>query len=371
MRITLICGLLLSTCWGCISQVDTTSSRKIQGRWAPAHSSHVQIQIQSLGEIPNNRLQLPVASPDGQWVAYLQLQAVQQVDPNALFTGKGLETMSLHIRNIQSDAPTSLVCPSGAIWPAWSADNKKLYFVAYSKTGRCDLGIYDVSKGTVKRISTGLDGMMMPAVSPSGKRVAVIGKDLKTNKQRLYVVTPENSKTQLCPIGRPGDRHFWPQWTADGRIIFVLAEQSATWLARWSPGKFPPEKLYKLSIPSSNIHTYQSLANISQPLSPTAHSFAYYEAATDRIVLINLADGKRVALPPKTRAGCWLDSKRFVAAKDKELLLLPQSAESGRLARGRWLPIGSVKESNEIILCTQGSHQRLFALVRMKVLQAK
>lgn len=334
-------------------------------------ATYVQVQVEPLGEVPNSGLLLPVVSPDGQWIAYLQFRGEQSVELDSLFTGKGLEAVSLHVQEVRTNAQVRLLCAVGAAWPAWSTDSKQLTFVAYNEAGRCDLIVYDITTGNTRRVSTGLKRMMMPAISPTGKEVAIVVPSVDPKPSLLYVVSLDTGKMKPCPDDDPSVRQLWPHWTADGRIVYVLGQGVRTWLAQWSPGKFPPEKLCEINVPSSRIGMYQTLAGMGRPISPDDRRFAYYDTARDRIVLVNLLDGQRTELKAETRSGCWLDSRRFVAATDEELLLFAGAAEPSRLMRGPWLPRQSADKTDQLIALTRGQHRRVFNMVRMKVISAR
>jgi len=343
----------------------------VEGQWVPARTTHTQVQVELLGEIPNSKLQLPVLSPDGRWIAYVQVRNGEPLELDALFTGKGLERVSLYVQEVAKDAVPRLISPSGASWPGWSTDSKLLAFVSYKPSGRCDLAVHDVSTGVTQRLSVGLERMMMPAFSPSGEQVAVVASGREPRPPRLHVVSLDTSELQACPAREPEVAQLWPQWTADGRIVYVLARGMDAWLAQWGPGRFPPERICGILVPASRLGIYQTFAGLGRPLAPGDRRFAYYDAADDRIVLVDLLDGKAKELPPKTRAGCWLGPERFVAASDKEMLLVAGDAEPVRLMRGRWLPRGSVGNANRLILCTVGSHRTAFRLMRVEVISGK
>jgi len=347
--------------------------RQIEAKWEPAQSTHTRVQVEPMGEVPNSGLQLPVISPDGKWIAYLDFRNDQPIELGALFTGQGLEAMSLYVQPVARGAVARMVCASGAAWPAWSADSRRLVFVAYNETGRCDLGIHDVSSGRTRRVSMGQKHIMMPAVSASGKQAAVVVLKSEAESSGLYIVNLDTVKVeQICPTDFQGSRQLWPQWTADGRIVFVLSNDGRSWLAQWGPGKFPPERLCEIRMSASQIGMYQGLAGLGRPLSPDDKHFAYYDTAGDRIILVNLPDGEQIKLPTNIRAGCWLDSRRFVAADEKEMRLFTVGATMpALLMRGAWLPRNGKPKSGELVLCTRGRHRRVFGLVRMRVLSSK
>jgi hypothetical protein len=186
----------------------------------------------------------------------------------------------------------------------------------------------------------------------------------------LYLVNPDTGEAAACPAGDPNERHLWPNWTADGRIVYVLSRGGASWLAQWAPPASPPRTLWTIDVPASLMGAYRSFSGLGPPLSADGRRLAYYDPALDRIVLINMSDGQRTQLKESTRSGCWLDARRFVAATDNEMFLFAPGAKSSLLMRGPWLPRRSPDGTNDLILCTRGSHPGAFSLVRMKVISA-
>lgn len=364
-----ICLVIVAVFCGCSPRGTASADKQIESQWGPAQSSHIRVQVEPLTQIPNNGLQLPAVSPDGKWIAYLDFHSDEPIELAGLFTGRGLQPMSLYVRPVTQGAKAKLVCESGAAWPAWSPDNKKLVFVAYDEVGQCRLGIYDVGTGTTRYVSTGQKHIMMLTVSPSGKEAVLVVPGTTAKPSSLYVLNLDTSKVeQICKTNLQGSK-FWPQWTRDGRIIFVLCHDGRSWLAQCWPGKFPPEKLCEIGISPSQIGMFQALAGLGKPLSPDDKHFAYYDTMADRIVLLRLLDGQQIKLPADTRAGCWLDSRRFVAADEKQMRLftIPPTAPA-LLMRGSWLPLNGNPHTGEIILCTRGRHRSVFSLVRMRLL---
>ena len=240
-------------------------------------------------------------------------------------------------------------------------------FVSYSKSGRCDLDIYDPVSVAIRRMGAGLRSMMMPAISPAGRKVAVVASADGPTPSRLYVLDLASGRRSPCPVAERDAAQTWPQWSADGQIVYVLSRSGSHWLARWQPAKSPPERLCQIDMPDSRVGVYQTLANLSRPLSPDGRRFAYYDIARDRIVIVGLRDGQRQELGATTRSGCWLDSRRFVVADNKEMLLT-ETGPPVRLMRGLWLPLGGRGGTSEFVACTRGSHSGVFALVGMKLI---
>ena len=246
-------------------------------------------------------------------------------------------------------------------------------FVSYKESRGCDLGIYDVAKGTSRRVSMGQKRIIMPSVSASGKEVAtVVAKD-EGESLGLGIVNLDSGKIeQSCPTELQDSRQLWPQWTSDGRIVFVLNQQQRSWLAQWGPGRFPPERLSEIRMSASQVGTFQALSGVVRPLSSDDKYFAYYDTTADRIVLMKLAEGERVKLGTGVRAGCWLGSRRFAGADDEQMRLFSVEATMpSLLRRGAWLPLNGNAQSGELIVCRRGRHSRVFDLVRIRVLTSE
>ena len=371
-----ICVLILAACYACTSDNKAPlADKQIEAAVPPAQGTHTRVQIEPVGEIPNNGLQLPVVSTDGEWIAYLDFHSDQPIDLEALFTGRGLQSMSLKIQSLTAGGSVRTICDSGAAWPAWSSDSKRLVFIAYDGFGQCKLGIYDLPTATARLVSISHKHAIMPAVSPSGRQVAIVAPGDVAESFRLHVVDSDTGKLiRTCPTDLPASKQLWPQWASDGRIIFVHAQGPRSWLAQWLPGGFPPDRICEIRIPDSQPAIFQSLAGLPGSLSPDDAHFAYYDTAADRVVLIRLRDSRRTQLPTAIRAGCWLDSQRFAAADDNELRLFSiSSAPSALLTHGLWLPRSSSSANgvSSLVLCTPGRHPRMFSLVRMRVLVAE
>ena len=336
----------------------------------PARLTHVRVRVTDLGTVPNSGLLLPAVSPDGKWVAALHCRSGLPTSPDVLFTGKGALDLSLQLRPTQDGAKQPrVVCLTGALWPAWSPDSRSLVFVVHEADGTWRLAVYDVAAGTTRRLSAGRKPLIMPAVSATGKKVAVIIAGRASEASRLHVMDLATGRLTPCPLaGQAAESHFQPQWTADGRIVFLVRRGGKTHLAHWQPGKFSPEALCPIGAGPSELAAMQCFAGLGRPISPNGKRLAYYDAAVDRIVLIDLADGGRTELRKGTRAGCWLDAATFVAATGDQMLLYPLGGSSVRLMRGSWLPRAGLDTSQTLIVLTRGPHPRVFGLVKLQLL---
>jgi len=323
--------------------------------------------------VPNSGLQLPVVSPDGKWIAYLDLNGDEPPELRSLFSGRGLEAMSLQIQPVGPRAQAHMLCESGAAWPSWSGDSKKLLFITYTNSEQSELAIHDLQTGTTRRLSIPGKPIIMPTLSPSGQHVALVVFDSQSQSARIHVINlTTNSPEHSCPAESQGAQQLWPQWTPDGRIVFVLNQDGQSRLVQWRPGESGPQELAEIQIRPTESGMYQAFAGLGRPLSADARHFAYYDTAQDRIVLLSLGDGHRVELPVGTRAGCWFGSGRFVAADQKQMRLFSiRATMPALLMRGLWLPRGANAATNQLLLCSRAAEARAFTLVRMKILSVE
>jgi hypothetical protein len=378
-----------------------TSSGPLEVKWGPGvASSDIHLQVESLGQISHSQLQLPVVSPDGQWVACFQ--SVGPVPPReSLFAGKGLEGVSLSVQRLAGASPSGgaspgsaeasrMVCPSGAAWAAWSSDARTLVFSALTPEGGCELKTFNVASGAASRLSVDGKRAIMSAVSPSGRQVAAVLADEGPDSTGLCVLDIAGGKRMYCPLGdlapvaaptgsRPAgadgidlrDHPYWPCWVGEGRLVFLLCHGGRTFLAQWTVGEGKPLILCGLNIPATWAEVNQALAGLGAPLSSDGGRLAYYERASDRIVLVNIADGGRVELPVGTRGGCWLGAGRYIAATAEEALLCTGAANPPTLVPGQWLPRWADETTGRILLCGPGPHARAFKLVRLTLVKGQ
>lgn len=365
-----LCVLVLLLSCGCFLQPKSPSSSQIQDPWTTSQSSHVQLQSQTLGTLPNSGLQLPVVSPDGKWIAFLDFQGESPPSPSSLFTGQGLEPVSLYIQSAQANAEPRILAESNIAWPSWSANSKKLLFISYSDSGQCELAIHDILTSTTRRLSIGGSTIIMPSLSPSGQHVAVVAFDSQSHRARLHVVNLSTGNIEYsCPAESSGAGQLQPQWTPDGQIIFVLNAEGQSHLVQWRPGESRLQRLAKIQMRATESGIYQAFAGLGRPLSPDGSRFAYYDTTEDRIVLLNLAEDQRIELPVGTRAGCWFDSGRFVAADQKKIRLFSvRGTMPALLMHGQGLPRGANAASKELLLCNRAAGGRDFNLVTIKIL---
>jgi len=350
---------------GCATEVRRTpvAPRDDSAERSPTFMTHVQVEAMPLGQVPNSGAQLPVVSPDGRWIALLELEG-DPLAADAPLTGEGVSRLSLSIQPVDEGASRRLICQAGAVWPAFSADSRHLAWIIY-ENNRCDIAVYDVQTRGIRRISPGLKGMIMAALSPGGDRAAVISRGPAPDQPRLCVVDVATGRVEKCPIDGAA-QHYLPQWTADGRIVYLLREADRTYVAQWGPGTFDPEKLVAIPFGGAETDALIAVAGVGRTLSPDGRRFAYFDATSAALTLVDLQTGDSQRLPESFVAGCWFDNRHFVAAGAERMSLFTDPAKlPSLLMRGSWVPL--VATEGVLVALTRGDHRRRFALVRLKV----
>jgi hypothetical protein len=101
---------------------------------------------------------------------------------------------------------TRLVAPSG-VEPAWSADSRRLAYIAPGADGAGDLYVADADGRRAGRITHTPEDESHPDWSPDGRRVAV------ERDGRIVVVRADGGRALALAAGRE------PDWSPNGRLI--------------------------------------------------------------------------------------------------------------------------------------------------------
>ena len=172
--------------------------------------------------VPNVGVQLPAVSPDGRWIAFLdQDDAAAPAQPDDLVTGRNLGGLSLWVRAVDAKGPARNVAVGGVAWPAWSADSKTLAFVAYDDELGCTLGLHDVASGVTRRKAVGLRHMMMPAISPDGRRVAVAAYGNVPDQALIFTLDLATDAALPGPPATLPGAQLLPRWIDDDTLVYV------------------------------------------------------------------------------------------------------------------------------------------------------
>jgi hypothetical protein len=365
--------------------VSPPPAPKVSAQAQPSASSHVQVQVTLLGQLPNGGVFLPALDPPGRQLAYLEYRGDQAPSLEAVLAGELPQGLSLHVRPVDADT-SRMVAPQRAGWPVWSRDGATLYYVSSDQAGRGSLCLYDLAAGqTARRITPAAKAVLMPAVSPDGRKVAFISPAAGQVDWRLHVLVLETGEMTTVPDSPPDVRQAWPGWTGDGRLVYLEASGQGAWVCQWAVGQSPPQRVAPVGVPDTPMGLFQACAGVARPISPDGRWFACYDASLDAVVLADLGgDGRGLTLREGTHGGCWLGPGQFVASAASELILFPTHGPSSRLLRGAWVAIGapqpvdalqprgagqpdSVQEPPTVLLCGPGPHAWAFNLVRLSV----
>lgn len=335
--------------------------------------------------VANVGVQLPRVSPDGKWIAFLdQDSAASPVQPDDLITGNHLDGMSLWVRGIDTPGVARNLAVRGAAWPTWSPDGKTLAFVGYDDELGCTLGLHDLASGVTRRKGVGLRQMMMPAISPDGRRVAVVAYGEVPNHATIFIIDLDTDTAMPGPPPFAGDTQVLPRWLNDKTLLYVelfKGGEPNSALMRWGVGGTSVEQAISgLDAPASVFDAQFLHAAIAEPLSPDRRSWAYYSPGRDRIELIDLDTGRVTALREGFRAGAWWGSEWFIAADADRIDLVetrPNDAGSTggtadeplrlNLLTGRWVPIWADAEQQSILLLGESERPDRFDTLQLWV----
>jgi hypothetical protein len=114
--------------------------------------------------------------------------------------------------------------------PAWSPDGN---FIAFSGLvgGLNDLFVYDLSAGTLRRLTTDAYAELDPAWSPDSRQLAFSTDRFST---KLPVLEPGSLRLAVMDVasgavreaaGFDGSKNISPQWTSDGRSLYFLSDR--------------------------------------------------------------------------------------------------------------------------------------------------
>ncbi len=115
--------------------------------------------------------------------------------------------------------------------PTWSPDATSIAFSA-TVGGDTDLFIYDLTAGSVKRITSDLYADLHPAWSPDGDRIAFVTDRFTTDAgllnagdYRLAVLDVASGRISPVAAFAQG-KNINPQWTPDSRSLYFVSDQN-------------------------------------------------------------------------------------------------------------------------------------------------
>ncbi len=122
--------------------------------------------------------------------------------------------------------------------PAWMPGQRKLFYVSY-KSGFPDILAHDLTSGARQKIAAYGGSNLSPAVSPDGRRVALILS--KTGNAELFVCNADG--TNLKQLTKTRDSESSPCWSPNGQTICYVATSGRAGLYKINADGGPPQKL--------------------------------------------------------------------------------------------------------------------------------
>ena len=336
-------------------------------------TGHITAYAAMCPPIPNARLQLPVVSPDAQWIAYLKSDDTQDsADSDSLITGKGLHGTSLWVRPLNKEEEPKAVAYHGASWPSWSADGRILAFVTFDQNRHSSLGIYDIQSGVIERKAVGLRCVLMPSIAPNHEHVAVCAYGEVPDQALIFIIDPRTSQAQPGPPAGTGAQ-LLPRWISNDTLIYLETSQDGVSLNRWTLGDQTVTKVAHLPGPSSIFDVQHLLTCINDPIRPDIGAYAYFNPAENRIEVFNFTSGTTRVLPAGFQGGSWWGDDWLVASSDDRVELVSSRRTSGdadrprmlRALTGRWMPIWADHERQSVILVGEAESLDTFSLMQL------
>jgi WD40 repeat protein len=115
--------------------------------------------------------------------------------------------------------------------PTWSPDGQRIAFSALVG-GALDLFVYDLRANTRRRLTSDAFADLQPSWSPDGRTLAFVTDrfstrldTLTTGNYRLAALDLESGEVRALPSFEDA-KNIDPQWSADGRSLFFLSDQS-------------------------------------------------------------------------------------------------------------------------------------------------
>lgn len=252
------------------------------------------------------------------------------------------------------------------MWAAWSPTSGTLVFTARGSDGRGELGLHDLASGVTQHRAVGPRRLAMPSVSPTGDKIALVNADNFPASSRIYILNLADRTLQPGPPLTEGNRQLWPQWVDGQTLVFVDWGSEAANLRRWTVGQADLQTLAPLGNLPTTLEALQLFVSIPRPVSPDGKAIVCYDRLADHLAVVDLAKGTSRGMGQQTRAGCWMGAD-LLAAADKDLFLFSETgrAEGNRLLHGPWLPLWASQKGDSILLCTQGTSEDAFELVRL------
>jgi len=162
----------------------------------------------------------PDYSPDGRWIATVNLDTGTLWKANADFTER---------------TPLS-PAGYGAVFPRWSPDGSMLALSLAPRGQPTNIYLIPATGGTPELLLPGTSRVTDADWSPDGKRMVVLHLDGKAGKDALSVVDLATRKEEIIPSS---EGHYFPHWSPDGRFLEAYADNGrAVDLFEFSTGRW-------------------------------------------------------------------------------------------------------------------------------------
>jgi WD40 repeat protein len=114
--------------------------------------------------------------------------------------------------------------------PTWSPDGRQICVTGMSR-GLTDLFVVDAGTGAVRQLTNDAFADLQPAWSPDGSRIAFVTDRFSTRldvldigQYRIGLIDPATARIEEAG-GFPTGKHINPQWSPDGRSLYVVADR--------------------------------------------------------------------------------------------------------------------------------------------------
>lgn len=219
----------------------------------------------------------PALSPDGRQIAYISSGSLLRAEVFLdlyladATTGKRLKRLTTSTLNPEFEELRYIYSQS-----SFSPDGRTLAFTAQSG-GKDVIYLEDVrSLNLIRRLDTGLEGMIGPTWSPDGKQIIFSGA--KGGFTNLYKIDSDGRNLQQITTG--DFAALMPAWSPDGRrVAFVSDRGPATDIQTLKFGKW---EINVLDLQTGNIDVIpgQGGKNLNPQWSPDGKSLAYVSDRT-------------------------------------------------------------------------------------------
>lgn len=182
--------------------------------------------------------------------------------------------------------------------PAWMPGQRKLYYVSY-KSGFPDILAHDLTSGARQKIAGYGGSNLSPAVSPDGRRVALILS--KTGNTELFVCNADG--TNLKQLTKTRDSESSPCWSPNGRTICYVSTSGRAALYKIDADGGQPQR----------ISTAPVGGNITEPdWSPDGKTIVFTSQTSEFDICIVPAEGGSASVLAVGEDPAWGANSRTV-----------------------------------------------------------